>query len=706
MIFINKLYKTLFVFAAVVIVASCSIPKAFEAYEVYNYFQAKKYFEKAVKRNPVIAKYGLSLIQQRTDNPFFNLDSAYYNITFAVVNYDSLSIKKKDKYAELGVTRISVINQQALIARNMFTRAVKANTEKDFQSFIEKNPTSSLVQDAIFFRDSLFYLQVKEINTAEAYKSFLGKYPNSSFKAQAFERYERQLYAEKTEKNDLKSYINFISDYPENPFVFDAENQIYKIETELESVSSYELFIKRHPKNRNIRDAWRKLYDAYLTENLTDSAIANFIVKYPNNPFKDEVENDLALSKTILFPVQSAGKWGFMSEKGTYYITGDYDFVDHFSEGLALAVKDEKVGFITKLGLVKIDFKFDDALPFSEGTAVVEVLGKYGLINRQGAFIIPPEFDYLGSLKNGLIPFELNGKFGYFDSKGNIKIKSIFDNAYNFNNHIAIVSVNKNWGVISSTGTYLFDPIYSSITQLSDSIFALYTDDKKGGALSLKKDTILPFIYDDISKLSNRFYLVTKQDSFNYINQSGQVLLPKNWQPVYPEYKILAKFEKNPILVSRQDGYNYMNLDGSLVFKTSKNQLGEFSELIAFEQNELWGYLSPYPAREVIEPRFNKATSFKYDYGIVSLAPFYGTISKEGKFVIPAFFEELTFVNDKLLIAKGKGNHGMLNVLGDTILPFTKRKIEPFSRNIVKVYEATSVSYYNYISKSWIRKED
>ena len=51
---------------------SCKINSAFEALEVYNYFKAKKLFEKKVDNKIVAAPYGLSLIYGRNDNPFYN----------------------------------------------------------------------------------------------------------------------------------------------------------------------------------------------------------------------------------------------------------------------------------------------------------------------------------------------------------------------------------------------------------------------------------------------------------------------------------------------------------------------------------------------------------------------------------------------------------------------------------------------------------
>lgn len=74
---------------------SSKLTKSFAALEIHDYFKAKKYFEKSLKKNPVPASYGLSVIYYRNNNPFHNIDSALYYIQEATFYYPKLSPKKK-----------------------------------------------------------------------------------------------------------------------------------------------------------------------------------------------------------------------------------------------------------------------------------------------------------------------------------------------------------------------------------------------------------------------------------------------------------------------------------------------------------------------------------------------------------------------------------------------------------------------------------
>ena len=77
----NINYKITSIFLLIaLIVSGCSIDKGFKSLDVYNYFDAKQKFERIEKRKLVPGSYGLSIIFQRNDNPFYDLDSALIKI--------------------------------------------------------------------------------------------------------------------------------------------------------------------------------------------------------------------------------------------------------------------------------------------------------------------------------------------------------------------------------------------------------------------------------------------------------------------------------------------------------------------------------------------------------------------------------------------------------------------------------------------------
>ncbi|MFD1552842.1 hypothetical protein DNU06_08235 [Putridiphycobacter roseus] len=683
------------------------IGSGFKALEIYNYFKAKKYFEKSMKRHPVAASYGLGVIYQRKDNPFYQLDSAYKYANYASKHFKDISDKTQIKYAKYGVDSVAIFKLRDQVAEDMFERAVLVNSEFGFQDFMDKNPWSDLVKMASFYRDSLFYETVYATHTAASFLSFLKKYPHSLFAPDAKDKYEQQLYIEQTKREDVNTYAKFIEDYPNSPFRVDAENRIFDLTTKDNSIRAFENFIEQYPNNSNVAKAWINLYDTYLAENSdknTSNALAAFLSKYPNNPMREIIEEELRYASIRFYPIQHKGKWGFTTMEGNFSIPCKYDFVELFQEGLAAVTQDGKVGYIEKSGKVKIDFQYEEGLGFNEGTAVVEIDEQYGLINRQGKYIVSPELSYLGTMTEGLVPFEKNEHYGYFNRKGETVIAPTYADAFNFHAGYAKVELGDKLGVIDQENNFLIPAIYYSISSIKDSVFAL-ENEENWGVISNFKDTILPFEYTYIGPLSQGFFIVTKNDSFNYSNILGQLLLKKSI-PVYREYKVMAQYTGDPILYLNENGYNFIEINGKQIFKKQKDNLGTFSDIVAFELDGKWGYLSVNPPKEVIKPQFDNAQSFKNGLGIVSLSPLWGMIDTKGQFLIPAYYESLTFLNENIILAEGKGKTGLLSLQGDTLLDFKVQEIELFEDNWVLISNSNNTYYYNLETKAYLRKEN
>jgi hypothetical protein len=116
-----------------------------------------------------------------------------------------------------------------------------------------------------------------------------------------------------------------------------------------------------------------------------------------------------------LFPIMSAGKFGYTNTRGRMTIKPEFDWAFDFSEGLALVniggSKNEmgyviggKWGYIEPKGRIVINPQFDDAKDFSQGLALVNIGGKVnelgllsdgkrGYIDRQGKMVVEPQYD-------------------------------------------------------------------------------------------------------------------------------------------------------------------------------------------------------------------------------------------------------------------------------------------------------------------------
>jgi hypothetical protein len=680
------------------------IKNGYRALEIYNYFEAKRLFEKALKKEVMAASYGLSVIYHRTDNPFYNLDSAYVNIVRAYGSFPAVKEKKRVKYALFGIDSMAIVNQREIISGQLFERARKEKTVAALQRFIEMNFWSSHIDSAVYLRDELAFAIADNAGTSAAYHAFVQTYPTSWFSDDAVSRYEKALYLENTASNTLIAYVEFIRKYPDSPYRTDAEDQVFAIFTKTGSVESYGKFIENYPSNHNVDIAWRKLYNAHMqTIPYNDGNIAEFMNDFPAYPYRDELEVEMTLAGTSFYPIKQGSKWGYINAYGQVVIPPKYEDAEDFHEGLAMVRSNGKYGYVNKSGNLVIDADFDDALPFNEGHAVVEQRGKLGMINRNGEFIIPPRYEDLGNLENGLAYFLKDSLYGYFDAKGIERLKPKYTSAGDFEAGKAIVSMEDYYGLIDVFGTTFIPVKYQSLKQYRDDVYlAKYNDN--WGLIHIKGDTILPFEYAYIGPLQDNRALVEKNGQFNYITPDGKLILT-TWINTYSEFKQLAAFRNGYAKIMVDGKYNLVDTSGARLFAKPKDGLGDFSALIANVKAGKWGYINPAGV-QVIPFSFSTANSFQGNYAIAGNDPFLGVINKTGLYVIQPFYEELTFLNDTLLIAKSLGNYGVLNVNGDTLLNFTYLSVEPIDGKIVRIEQGDELFYYDLERKKFLRKED
>lgn len=680
------------------------LSKAFEALEIYNYFEAKRLFEKSLDKHPVPAAYGLSIIYARRDNPFSNLDSAYSMIYKAFMAYPDTKLKTKLKYeSKLDLDSSKVVDQRNHISELFFIRAQETNSVFAFQDFIDKNPWSKDLDSAIYLRDELAFLLANQAGGSADFQSFVQTYPNSVFLEEAQSLLDQALYKEQTFGNNFIDYVNFVKNYPNSPYRDDAEDKIYTIATKTGTVESYRNFIIEFPSNRNIKTAWKHLYNAKMIEDYSSNTIMAFKNEYPDYPYQKELMAEYNMADKKLLPIRSKGLWGFSDISGNVVVQPKYEVVEKFSEGLSAVKVGEKYGYLNKLGNLAIPPGFDDALIFKEGHALVEMNELWGMIDRNGDFVIEPKYEDLGLLSSGLAYFQEGDLYGYFDAKGNVRLQPQFSEAYDFEGDYAVVSKNDYYGVIDNFGTtylpFQFDDLYQY-----DSTHFVASFNEYYGVIGLSRDTLIPFEYDYISNPLNGRTIVELDGEFNYFNSDSSFLL-KEWVETYPEYRQMAVFVNGYAKIKFDDGFNLIDTTGKKLLKKDVEDIGQYGNLIAVKKKGSWGYIDP-KGNSKIPHDYSYAYPFKSDLAVVQQEPFFGLINSKGEFVIPPLMEDLKILNDSLFVGKSLGEYGLLTSKGDTLLNFQYIKIEPIDDMVVKIEEDGDVFYYNLKHQTFIRKED
>lgn len=109
-----------------------------------------------------------------------------------------------------------------------------------------------------------------------------------------------------------------------------------------------------------------------------------------------------------------------------------------FSEGLAVACRENKFGYINREGKFFIEPRFDFALPFREERAIVCEDGFLGFIDKLGVYKVAPQFERAYGFSEGLALAKFqNDRWGFVDPEGNVVIEPKYSSAKPFSNGFA-----------------------------------------------------------------------------------------------------------------------------------------------------------------------------------------------------------------------------------------------------------------------------
>lgn len=680
------------------------LDRAFEALEIYNYFDAKELFYKSLKRDSVPAAYGLSVIFGRDDNPFTNIDSAHKYIGIAERNFPDLEVKKREDYLKYGVDSAAIKNQALHVDSLAFERAEQKNTTEAWNDFISRFDHTDLVRQAILNRNELAFEETESIGSSEAYAKFLSTYPQSLQAGKAKKKYEEKLYEERTEPGNPFTYQKFAANFPESPYKMEALNEVYLLETKNGTLDEYVDFVKSYPDNPNVEKAWRRIYALEVKE-VTPKSIAKFTLQYPEYPFMNELRSDFDLATTRYYPVEENGKWGFINEDGQLAIIPEYNWVENFSDGMAMVGMEEGVTFIDKSGHRISDAAYDDAYPFASGYAVVEINGNLGIINRLGEWVADPEYGDLGEFSEGKFYAEKNGRYGYLDEDGEVALPFLFDDANDFQTGVAVVDSSGLRGLIDSTGMLIahfdYDWIEGFVDHETPSRFRI--NDRFGLMLN-SGEIVTDTLYEMMSPFSEGFILAAMNEKYGFMNASGDTAIAFTYD--FSDRALEESYFQNGYAkVFQKDKVGVIDTTGKKVFPAIFEDVGTFmGQLIPIKKRGEWGY-ADLKVDLAIPYQFDYADNFRDSVAIVSKNGRFGLIDTLGKPRIALNYTSMAWV-DTLLLASDSA-YGLLNISGDTLVPLQFEEAVVVDDHIIRFQtKSGEIHYYDYRRQEFLRREE
>lgn len=288
----------------------------------------------------------------------------------------------------------------------------------------------------------------------------------------------------------------------------------------------------------------------------------------------------------------------YIDQTGKTIIENDYYRTYGFSEGLAIAIKNDgdKAGYIDKTGKFVIQPGIADSLgDFSENLAKVRVRDLEGYINREGEFAIEPKFLRGDEFSEGLARVVVEGpcayynyedpcqlfnppqilpesskqenlpfcKFTFIDKKGKIIMAERFDRVEAFSEDLAAVQKNKKWGYINKSGQMIIAPQFDNAASFSDGLALVKNSDLWGYIDKSGKFVIKPR-FERADSFNDGLAVIGKNwnkersdyDDYYFINKKGEQVFAETFYLASHFFKGLAHV-KLKTEESRKDQYNY-----------------------------------------------------------------------------------------------------------------------------------------------------
>jgi len=424
--------------------------------------------------------------------------------------------------------------------------------------------------------------------------------------------------------------------------------------------------------------------------------------------------------------------WGYIDKKGNEVIPIKYEYIGEFHSGMVYAKDPEtnRYGFYDKTGKWAINPTYLDLLNFDDygGTWVKQTDAKWHYINKTGKDLgtFNDKGDtYRAFSNNGYNVYENNdAAYVLLDKAGNtIKKLDDLDAIYNFNYGIGGFKCKSNskYGFIDLNGNKItgcdFDG-FEGFTEAGISKVTKTIDGKnKSGYVDSKGNVILPIVYDYVYNFRDSWGLIYKDGKYFFVDRSGNLKdPPAKYDELYEfrsgyalgkikgagtdphkfvyinkdlkeEFTVSAKqgylFWEDVAIVSRDNTtYEMMDKKGS-IFKTLTGieTLSFCSDgMLAVRKNYKWGYINS-KGDEIVAPKYDTCTAFKYGYGRVKLDSKWGIVDRSGTEIIPPKYGNILYGENGYFIFYDNNGWGMMDKTGKVIIQPTLYTITPFEKD-------------------------
>ncbi|MCQ2190106.1 MAG: WG repeat-containing protein [Paludibacteraceae bacterium] len=366
------------------------------------------------------------------------------------------------------------------------------------------------------------------------------------------------------------------------------------------------------------------------------------------------------------------GKWNFVYKNGTDVFPYNYEYMQHYPDGTVRLRHNDKWGLMNCNNEELIPHEYDELYYYEEGYSRVKRDGRWGLVNNMGKTIVSCRYDTIGLfgmetsfgetfdesiIKEGPVMKDLafarlGGKCGFINKNGKHVIDCVYDTLLKFRPGYVVFVQNGKKGLVNDLGKTIISARYDDMRYFLSHV-ALVRTGAFYGLVDELGQSVIPCKYDSIMRFENStdVLLVKKNGRLGIYDLGGFPIVECAYDSIYAD-----KSKRNTVILVK-DGMK----DENTVYYETATKVDDPTKLIRFEQNNLYGLLTP-------------------DSKTIYVNPIYEFID--------------VFYNG-LAIVKKNGKWGMINNLGKEVVEPQYDYINPYSCGFARIAKGDKVGFLN-----------
>lgn len=532
-----------------------------------------------------------------------HIDTAQYFILQALEELPLADKKDRRRLRKIDADSASLVAQLSRVDSAAFERATDAHTIEAYNYFLDRYAEADQAAEAWRRRNALAFRAAEEENTYQSYQQFFQTYPEAAEAAEARERYEELLFIANTQTGTLDAYVRFLNAYPETPYRSRLLRNIYQLSTAAHQAEQYARFIRRYPANLHTREAVNQLYHLHKEHERP----ASFLQSYPQLPFRDSLQQVVALDEQALLAVLTEDKWQFINEAGAIVLAPQFD--DVHPDYLCETVPADYVEAIRGMEPV--------------------------VMAKNGSTILEEDYQQLEDLGYGLLRIRQNDQYGLLTKSGQQFLPAAYENISLLGDNLLRVKEYGRQGILTMNGQWLTEPTYDSLARLGN--FILLFRNSKIAVSST--DTLIEALQTN-TPLNHSFQyqeavLADTAHLFVYTADGRQAVLNSRLQTVIPPASGKIRSYEGGWILEQDDGFHILDSQGEDILHTPFSEVMLREPWIAYKTDSLWG---------LYNTKLQEATFDVYDS--LSILHQHIIVAHKGKQKIALFIGQDTVAED------------------------------------------------------------